>query len=217
MSTNLTKPKRRFFNIPSYKIGLGQKRQMWISAIKQVNGNSWEPRSCNVNNGDKVCSAHFSNGQHSEIQWDKNYVPHIFTNDFAKFVTDKVKDRKSRVKNRTGSDKNRSENLIDLPPPSESCQINFDIMDISMSLDKYVGGKESSKNSKTLETIPDVWNVKSFDNFQFFCCPECVYRSKTKKELMSHASENHPNSHNLIASEQHTFTSSSLVKKESNE
>ena len=87
MSTNRSEPKRRFFFIPSIKIGQGQKRQRWISAIKQINGDSWEPKvPKNVNHGDKVCSLHFRSGNHSQSQWDEDYVPHIFINDFKKYA-----------------------------------------------------------------------------------------------------------------------------------
>ena len=91
LSTNLTKPKPRFFNIPSVKEGRGLKRQRWISAIRQVNGNSWEPRSAHTTNGEKVCSRHFKSGEHSRTQWDEDYAPHIFSNDFEKYVTDSAR------------------------------------------------------------------------------------------------------------------------------
>ena len=86
MSSSKTEPKPSFFNIPHVKIGQGQKRQRWIDAIKQINGPEWEPKiSSHVNNGDKVCSLHFRSGNHSISQWDEDYVPHIFSNDFEKY------------------------------------------------------------------------------------------------------------------------------------
>lgn len=38
-----------------------------------------------------------------------------------------------------------------------------------------VGSQEDmDTNSK------DVWDVSSFEEFNFYCCPECVHRTKTK-------------------------------------
>ena len=79
MSTNLDEEKKNFYSIPSvnrYK----QKHERWVAAIQFVNGAEWKPKKF-----DKVCSSHFSKGRHSQIQWDLDYVPHIFKNDFAKF------------------------------------------------------------------------------------------------------------------------------------
>jgi hypothetical protein len=58
--------------------------------------------------------------------------------------------------------------------------------------------------SQTLPT-PDPWNVDSFDDFCFYCCPECDYRSKTKNDLVNHAIENHPKSKNLNVSQEHSY------------
>ena len=80
MSTNLSLPKRSFFTIPNVKVGQGQKREKWISAIRGVNGDGWNPKL-----GDFVCSSHFSSGFHSLVQFDEDYVPHIFKNDFEKY------------------------------------------------------------------------------------------------------------------------------------
>ena len=79
MSTNLDEEKKNFYSIPSpnrYR----QKHDRWVAAIKVINGAEWEPKTF-----DKVCSSHFSKGRHSQIQWDLDYVPNIFKNDFAKF------------------------------------------------------------------------------------------------------------------------------------
>ena len=85
MGTNRTVPKRRFFVIPSVKVGQGQKRERWISAIRKINGQEWKPKITHLNHGSKVCSAHFTSGNHSLIQWDEDYVPHIFHNEFDKY------------------------------------------------------------------------------------------------------------------------------------
>ena len=38
------------------------------------------------------------------------------------------------------------------------------------------------------------WNVQNISEFNFFCCPECVYRSKEETSFQSHAIQNHPRS-----------------------
>ena len=35
------------------------------------------------------------------------------------------------------------------------------------------------------------WNVQSIQDFNYFCCPECVYRSKEEYEFQAHALKNH--------------------------
>ena len=35
------------------------------------------------------------------------------------------------------------------------------------------------------------WNVQSIHDFNFFCCPECVYRSKEEFAFQAHALQNH--------------------------
>ena len=38
------------------------------------------------------------------------------------------------------------------------------------------------------------WKVQSIQDFNFFCCPECVYRSKEEISFQIHALQNHPQS-----------------------
>ena len=38
------------------------------------------------------------------------------------------------------------------------------------------------------------WAVTCIDSFNFFCCPECVYRSKEESSFQVHAVQNHPKS-----------------------
>ena len=81
MSTNLDVPKKNFYSIPSpnrYR----QKHDRWVAALNHVNGAEWTPK-IDTKHGDKVCSAHFTKGRHSQLQWDTDYVPTIFKNDFA--------------------------------------------------------------------------------------------------------------------------------------
>jgi hypothetical protein len=36
------------------------------------------------------------------------------------------------------------------------------------------------------------WDAKSIQAFSFYCCPECVYRSKSEVDFQCHATFNHP-------------------------
>jgi hypothetical protein len=38
------------------------------------------------------------------------------------------------------------------------------------------------------------WRVDSIQSFNYFCCPECVYRSKEELTFQAHALQNHPQS-----------------------
>ena len=38
------------------------------------------------------------------------------------------------------------------------------------------------------------WLVENVDDFNFWCCPECAYKSKDRTVFKSHAVENHPKS-----------------------
>ena len=42
------------------------------------------------------------------------------------------------------------------------------------------------------------WQVESIHAFNFFCCPECVYRSKEEFDFQAHALHNHPESYFLF-------------------
>ena len=35
------------------------------------------------------------------------------------------------------------------------------------------------------------WEVHSIDDFNYFCCPECVFRSKEDISFQAHALQNH--------------------------
>ena len=35
------------------------------------------------------------------------------------------------------------------------------------------------------------WKVQSIDDFNYFCCPECVFRSKEDISFQAHALQNH--------------------------
>ena len=142
MSTNLTKPKRRFFNIPSVKVGQGQKRQRWISAIKQVNGINWEPkRPHDIKHGDKVCSSHFKSGNHSLIQFDDDYVPNIFNNDFEKYQR-KQATEKILITAPMDESEAEAEISIDLPPSDNCSQVDFDVVSLSSSPGEYLCRKK---------------------------------------------------------------------------
>ena len=38
------------------------------------------------------------------------------------------------------------------------------------------------------------WLVENIEAFSFYCCPECVFRSKEESFFQSHALQNHPQS-----------------------
>ncbi len=44
-------------------------------------------------------------------------------------------------------------------------------------------------NDKNMSSNP--WAVSSIDHFNFYCCPECPYRSHSISPFKSHAMENH--------------------------
>ena len=35
------------------------------------------------------------------------------------------------------------------------------------------------------------WKVQSIDEFNYFCCPECVFRAKEDSSFQAHALQNH--------------------------
>ena len=65
---------------------------------------------------------------------------------------------------------------------------------------------------------PAPWNVHSFDDFMYFCCPaaECTYKSKTRSGLLNHALENHPESKNLCILDEHSYVRAADEKKNEN-
>ena len=42
------------------------------------------------------------------------------------------------------------------------------------------------------------WLVESIEAFNFFCCPECVYRCQDEFTFQVHALQNHPQSQSLF-------------------
>ena len=58
------------------------------------------------------------------------------------------------------------------------------------------------------------WLVDSLDAFSYWCCPECVYRSKDTSSFQAHALQNHPQSLALFCG---ASSSDSLVKDEPEE
>ena len=81
---------------------------------------------------DKVCSAHFSKGRHSQIQWDLDYVPHIFKNNFVKFK--KKKNYTSTTNSNDAENTEENDKIdetdvtgIDLPSKPNCSQLDFHI------------------------------------------------------------------------------------------
>ena len=76
LSTNKSVPKRKFFRIPNekeWKI----KRDLWVSAIREVNGQQWKPKYWH-----QVCALHFKSGSPSptDLIGSENYVPNCHIN-----------------------------------------------------------------------------------------------------------------------------------------
>ena len=42
------------------------------------------------------------------------------------------------------------------------------------------------------------WMVESIESFSFYCCPECVFRSKEETFFQAHALQNHSQSTSLF-------------------
>ena len=175
MSTNLDKQKKNFYSIPNpnrYR----QKHERWLAAIRLVNGADWEPKM----SSDKVCSAHFSKGRHSQIQWDLDYVPHIFKNNFVKFKkkenytsTTSANDAETTEEN----DENEDIDVtgIDLPSTPNCSQLDFDMLTMSQSILEYVkqqdglnSQKHATENPSNLPEMPPETPTKSNNEGMIF-------------------------------------------------
>ena len=44
----------------------------------------------------------------------------------------------------------------------------------------------------SLMSVENPWDVNSIYDFNYFCCPECDIKSKTKQDFVDHASSTHP-------------------------
>ena len=56
---------------------------------------------------------------------------------------------------------------------------------------------EAEMKTEDCEIKPDVfnsnpWLVQSFDEFLFYCCPECNVKDKSRDEFVKHALNHHP-------------------------
>ena len=58
------------------------------------------------------------------------------------------------------------------------------------------------------------WDVKSLDDFLFYCCPECDHKSITKSVFIKHAVNNHPRSQDVIDSLESKTNLTSITKTE---
>jgi len=58
------------------------------------------------------------------------------------------------------------------------------------------------------------WLVENIDDFNFWCCPECAYKSKDRTVFKAHALENHPKS-TVLLNETDTENVDKPTKKES--
>ena len=48
------------------------------------------------------------------------------------------------------------------------------------------------------------WQVESIEAFNYYCCPECVYRSQEEFDFQAHALQNHPESR-IFFNEPHKY------------
>ena len=83
LSTNKSVPKIRLFRLPIEKFWK-IKRDMWVSAIREVNGQLWQPKEWH-----RVCALHFKSGAPSstDLIGSENYVPdcHISRHQVKRF------------------------------------------------------------------------------------------------------------------------------------
>ena len=57
------------------------------------------------------------------------------------------------------------------------------------------------------------WAVTCIDSFNFFCCPECVYRSKEESSFQVHAVQNHPKSEAFFKTQQDVDYQNPLIEQ----
>ena len=62
------------------------------------------------------------------------------------------------------------------------------------------------------------WVVASLDEFNFLCCPECIFRTKEEITFQVHAMQNHPLSNTFFKSEESQIedTKVATFKEENN-
>ena len=46
--------------------------------------------------------------------------------------------------------------------------------------------------------VTNPWAVESYDDFRYYCCPECDFKKEGKKEFIDHVSEHHPDAQDHI-------------------
>ena len=51
---------------------------------------------------------------------------------------------------------------------------------------------EQNENNDIEMVQNDQWVVQSLYELQYFNCPGCIYKSKSKQEFVNHIYENHP-------------------------
>lgn len=51
---------------------------------------------------------------------------------------------------------------------------------------------KSEGSSFTFRAMTNPWAVETLEDFNFLCCPECLFRSKDSSDFQEHAMTNHP-------------------------
>ena len=49
-------------------------------------------------------------------------------------------------------------------------------------------------------SVANPWTVDAVNDFSYFCCPECDFKSKAVPTFINHAAKNHPNAKEFIDS-----------------
>ena len=79
----------------------------------------------------------------------------------------------------------------DLNPLSELPH-DFDTNFLTHSHENAVKKEEISDNLASSFPTKNPWLVENFDEFLFYCCPECNYKSRLPNDFNSHALVSHP-------------------------
>ena len=63
----------------------------------------------------------------------------------------------------------------------------------------YYNNTDNTNNSKLI-IGNNPWAVSSLYQFQYFCCPSCIFRVDSKQDFVDHTTTIHPGAENLVFS-----------------
>lgn len=66
--------------------------------------------------------------------------------------------------------------------------------------EQYLEAEETDVKKEEYNTSVNPWLVENFDEFLFYCCPECNYKSRLHSEFNSHALMAHPLARDALVS-----------------